>query len=225
VSGIDGCSKVIILTLHSASITSIARTVYIRELNTKSDLLCELASRARCHFTLLTSITDSASNCLLWSVTEEGTTIFAGCIACYRPLFVKVNRISIRHDDDGTRGRSGRPRQPFDTQLEWDAGLTIGTFGNRTNFSEDLPIQIPSEKHSSTDLHITNRSDSSVPFHIDTLVKEKGLCITMGNTKLASSHEEEIDRTSSDGESFDLTQLKRHHTTESESSDDASLRV
>jgi len=212
----------ILLTLHSASITSIVRTLYIGELNTNTDLLCKLASTARCWSTLLTSITDNASNCVIWSFTEEGTTILAGCIACYRPLFVKVTRIASRRDDDGTRGRSGRPRQPFDTQIEWDAGLTIGTFGNRTNFSEDLPIQIPSEKHSSTDLHITNRSDSSVPFQVETLVKETGLCITMGSTKLMRLQEDEIDKMSSDGESFDLTQLKRHYTTESESPDDAS---
>jgi len=165
----------------------------------------------------LTYITVNASNCLLWSVTEEGTTIAAGCIACYRPLFVKVNRIATREEDDGTRGRSGRPRQPFDTELEWDAGLTIGTINNRTNFSEDLPIQIPSEKHSSTDLHLTNRSDSSVPFHVESLVKEKGLCITMGTRKLAEL--DDIEKSSSDGESFDMAQLKRHYTTESESSD------
>lgn len=173
---------------------------------------------------LTNSHTDSASNCLIWSVTEEGATIAAGCIACYRPLFVKVKRAAENHEDDGTRGRSGRPRQPFDTQLEMDPGLTIGSIRgtrNRTNFSEDLPIQIPSEKHSSTDLHLTNRSDSSVPFHMETLIKAKGLNITVGHAKQDLKGEDETDRTSSDSESFDMTQLKRHYTTDSESSDDA----
>jgi len=204
------------------------RTVFLRELNTQDDLLCKSENSAyttSVHFA--DSQTDSATNCLIWSVTEEGATIAAGCIACYRPLFVQVKRAADHHEDDGTRGRSGRPRQPFDTRLEMDPGLTIGTIRgnrsnrttNRTNFSEDLPIQIPSEKHSSTDLHLTNRSDSSVPFNIETLVKEKGLCITVGNAK--QREEDETDKTSSDGESFDLTQLKRHYTTDSDSSDDA----
>lgn len=105
-----------------------------------------------------------------------------------------------------------------------DPGLTIGSIRgtrNRTNFSEDLPIQIPSEKHSSTDLHLTNRSDSSVPFHMETLIKAKGLNITVGHAKQDLKGEDETDRTSSDSESFDMTQLKRHYTTDSESSDDA----
>ncbi|GAB7345747.1 hypothetical protein MBLNU457_4018t1 [Dothideomycetes sp. NU457] len=197
----------LILSLGAfASITSIVRIVYIRELNTSGDLLY------------------SASNCLIWSVTEEGATIAAGCIACYRPLFIKVKRVAENHEDDGTRGRSGRPRQPFDTQLEMDPGLTIGTIrGTRTNFSEDLPIQLPSEKHSSDDLHLTQRSDSSVPFHMDTLVKEKGLNIMVGNVKQEPRGEDETDRTSSDWESFDMTQLKRHYTTDSDSTDAASL--
>ncbi|KAF4550901.1 Hypothetical protein D9617_15g042540 [Elsinoe fawcettii] len=64
---------------------------------------------------------------LTWSIAEQGLAIAAGCLATYRPLFVKVGRTTA--PSDGTRGRPGRPPQPGDTQVDWDPGLTIGFIG------------------------------------------------------------------------------------------------
>ena len=63
--------------------------------------------------------------------------------------------------DEESRGRSGRPAQPFDTPVYWDPGLTIAGDTQHTNFSLELPIQIPSDRSSVNNIHLTNRSDSA----------------------------------------------------------------
>ncbi|KAG8626499.1 hypothetical protein KVT40_005444 [Elsinoe batatas] len=66
----------------------------------------------------------TVTDVLTWSIAEQGLAIVAGCLATFRPLFVKVTRPT--EPSDGTRGRPGRPPQPGDTQVDWDPGLTIG---------------------------------------------------------------------------------------------------
>jgi len=116
--------------------------------------------------------------------------------------------------DDDIRGRSGRPAQPFDTEIRWDPGLTIGHIATtRTNYSVDLPIQYPSSQGSSVDLHLTQRSDSTVLQTNDKPLE------TVRSLETQDEDLEEIKESLDDEESFDLAELKRHNTTESEGSE------
>ncbi|KAF2153978.1 hypothetical protein K461DRAFT_119856 [Myriangium duriaei CBS 260.36] len=99
---------------------------------------------------------------LTWSVAEMGLTIMAGCAATFRGLFKPKKRLE---ESDGTRGRPGRPRQPGDTEVEWDPGLTIGMIG--TVDEESGWSTLASPKKVGMDMQIETipeeRTDSRAP--------------------------------------------------------------
>ena len=152
---------------------------------------------------------------MLWSLIEEAAVIAAACMATFRPLFRK--RRTPAPADEESRGRSGRPAQPFDTEIRWDPGLTIGASEAQcTDFSVDLPIQIPSGR-SSLDIHLTNRSDSTAP--LDTFLDKKSGMVEKASVVSADRIGPD-DKEKDDFDLDSLPDLKKERTNETDCSGD-----